>query len=155
MTEACAKLCCRMRGELSLFRYLDERGVVDLARYFQTQEFDAGAIVWREGDGCAYVGFVAEGEMEYHKGTEFAGRSVVVAVHGRGAVVGELCVLDNEARAVTATARTRLTLVVLPREALDRLLEEYPELGVNFLKGILLAVSIRLRKTYERLAAVF
>jgi len=155
MTDTCAKLCCRMRGELSLFQYLDERGVVDLAQYFETQQFDEGEIVWREGDACAYVGFIADGELEYRKGTEFEGRNFVVAVFGRGAVVGELCVLDNEARAVTATARTRLTLVLLARPALDRLLDEHPEHGINLLKGMLLAVSIRLRKSYERLATVF
>jgi len=155
MTAACAKLCCRMRGELSLFRFLDERGVVDLAEYFRMRQFEQGETVWREGDECGWFGFVAEGELELRKETEFEGRHIVVGIYGRGAVVGESCVLDQDPRSATATARSRLTLVELPRQALDRLLEEHPPLGINLLKGMLLAVSIRLRKSYERLATVF
>jgi hypothetical protein len=35
------------------------------------------------------------------------------------------------------------------------MLNECPELGVKFLKGLFLAVSIRLRKNFDRMASIF
>jgi CRP-like cAMP-binding protein len=82
-------------------------------------------------------------------------RQLTVRVYSEGTVVGERCIVDNKPRAVTAVAREESCLAVLAREDLDRLIEERPSLAAHLLKGILLRVSIRLRKSFDRLAGVF
>jgi len=43
----------------------------------------------------------------------------------------------------------------LNRESFDRLIESHPRLGVKLLKSMFMAVSMRLQKSFDRLAAVF
>jgi CRP/FNR family cyclic AMP-dependent transcriptional regulator len=75
--------------------------------------------------------------------------------YNRGAVVGALCILDSSPRAITAMALEDVTLLVITPGNFEKLIAEKPELGIRILKGMLLSVSIRLRKSFERLAKFF
>jgi hypothetical protein len=44
---------------------------------------------------------------------------------------------------------------MLTRSSYERLIEAHPVLGVKLLEGMLLTVATRLRKSFERLAAIF
>jgi CRP-like cAMP-binding protein len=70
-------------------------------------------------------------------------------------VVGELCILDLKPRSVTVVALEDSVIGVLPHERFAALLDDHPKIGVRLLKGMLLRVSIRLRKSFDRLADVF
>lgn len=148
-------LCLNMRKELSLFNFLSKDDVVDLACYFELKKATAGEVLWREEDVCDYVGFIASGRLEIKKETEFKGKQVMLGVYSKGAIVGELCILDGHPRVVTAVALEDVTLVLLTRENFEKLLEEHPALGIKFLKGMLLSMSLRLRKSFDRLVATF
>jgi CRP-like cAMP-binding protein len=155
MTERQAEICKRLRGELTSFRFLHGEDVSVIAPFFTCRQARAGEILWREGDPCEHVAFIIEGQVDIKKETEFEGKQVIVGVYGKGSIVGELGLLDGKPRAVTAVALTDTDLLLLTRQNLDRLLELYPELGIKLLKGMLLAVSIRLRKSFDRLASIF
>jgi len=147
--------CRQMKEELGLFHYLDEEEVDRIGCYFERKVVAANEVLWREGDPCDYIAFIIAGRIEVKKETEFPGKQVIVGLYGPGSIAGELCIIDGEPRAVTAVAREPTTLVTLARTELDRLLDEHPRVGGHFLKGILLRVSIRLRKSFARLAEVF
>ena len=53
------------------------------------------------------------------------------------------------------TALEPSELVLLYRDALDNLLQQYPQAGIAFLKGVNRILSIRLRKAVDRIAEVF
>jgi len=149
------RLCGRMRRELSCFSFLEEAALDEIARYFECRQVNAGETLWREGDACSFVAFVIQGRLEVKKQTEFAGKEVVVGVYGRGTVVGEICFFDGSRRAETAQALEHLDLILLTRASYESLVEAHPVLGVRLLEGMLLTVSTRLRKSFERLAAIF
>jgi CRP/FNR family cyclic AMP-dependent transcriptional regulator len=151
----CEETCLKMRKEILLFRYFGESELAEAACYFSFRRVNAGDALWNEGDSCDYIAFIASGEVETKKETEFEGRHVMVGTFGKGAVIGVLCVLDNAPRAVTAVAREDTVLVVLTRENIDKLIREHPSLGIELLKGMLLAVSVRLRKSFDRLTTMF
>ncbi len=155
MVEVSDKLCLFMKDELSLFPFLDEGDLSEIPCFFELMVFPEGKTVCEEGQMCDYVAFITAGKLEIRKETEFKGKEVVLGVYSRGTVMGELCILDNHPRAITAVALEDTTLVALSRENFNRLITEYPEIGAKFLKGLLLAVSIRLRKSYDRLASIF
>ncbi|NIS73824.1 MAG: cyclic nucleotide-binding domain-containing protein [Deltaproteobacteria bacterium] len=155
VNEVSADLCLWMKKELSLFPYFKEEDLADLPCFFDLVKVSAGETVCKEGDLCDFVAFIISGRLEITKETEFPGKHVVIGVYSSGSVMGELCLLDNHPRAVTAVALEDTTLVTLSRENFNLMLEAFPESGVKFLKGMLLAVSIRLRKSYDRLAAIF
>lgn len=155
MSEKQAEVCARLRAELASFRFLQGTDSSVIAPFFLCRQARAGEILWREGDPCDYVAFIIEGKVDVKKETEFEGKQVIVGVYGKGAIVGELCLLDGSPRAVTAVALTDTDLLLLTRANLERLLELHPQLGIKLLKGMLLAVSIRLRKSFDRLASIF
>jgi CRP-like cAMP-binding protein len=149
------RLCGRMKRELSSFSFLEEADLDEMAGFFECRQVQAGETLWREGDACSFVAFVIQGRLEVKKQTEFAGKEVVVGVYGRGAVVGEICFFDGSRRAETAQALEHVDLILLTRDSYERLVEAHPVLGVRLLEGMLLTVSTRLRKSFERLAAIF
>jgi len=144
-----------MINEHSVFSFLCEENLAELSGYFQVRNVNAGEILWEEGDPCDYVAIVSSGRVEVKKKTEFEGKYVVVGIYNRGAVVGALCFLNSSPRAITAVALDEVSLMVITPENFQKLITEKPELGVRILKGMLLSVSIRLRKSYERLAKFF
>lgn len=155
MKEVPGDICSRMRQDLRCFRFLDGPDLSRVADYFSCRRVAAGEVLWREGDADAGEVFILRGRLEAKKQTEFAGKEVVVGVFSAGSLVGELNFLDGRPRAVTVVALEDADLLLLSRESFERLLREHPEQGLALLKGMLLAVSIRLRKAYERLAAIF
>ena len=155
MNEVQGEVCSRMRADLRFFRFLDGRALSALADFFSCRKVSAGEILWQEGEADDYEVFIISGRLEAKKQTEFAGKEVVVGVFSAGTIVGELSFLDQRPRAVSVVALEDSELLLLSRENFERLLAEHPEQGVALLKGMLLAVSTRLRKAYERLAAIF
>jgi len=149
------EVCARMRRELRFFHFLAEDDLVDVAAYFNCRQLKTGEVLWREGDAGDEEAFIVGGRVEVKKETEFAGKQVVIGVYSVGTIVGELSILDGRPRAVTAVALQDTDLLLLSRESFDRLLAEHPERGVKLLKGMLLAVSTRLRKAFDRLASIF
>ncbi|MEW6601269.1 MAG: cyclic nucleotide-binding domain-containing protein [Nitrospirota bacterium] len=155
MTDQLNKLRECMINEHSVFSFLCEENLSELAGYFQTKTIKAGELIWEEGGPCDYAGIIISGRVEIKKKTEFEGKYVVVGIYNRGAAVGVLCFLNSSARAVTAVALEDVTLMVITPDNFDKLLTTKPDLGIRILKGMLLSVSIRLKKSYERLAKFF
>lgn len=153
--QSCEDYCRKARHELSLFRFLSETDTVTLACYFDCLSVRQGEFLFQEGDACTYLAFVAKGRLQLKKATDIPGKDVIVGIYGKSAVVGELCMFDDNLRAVSAVAMEDTTLVRLGRENLDRLVDDHPRLGAELLKGVLLAISLRLRSSFERLSVVF
>jgi len=155
MIQVQAERCALLKQQLRCFHFLAAEDLPELADYFTCAMVAAGDTLWREGEAGDFEAFIVEGKVEISKETEFPGRQVVVGVYSPGAIVGELCIMEERPRAVTAIALEETSLLLLPRERLETLLAVNPALGVKLLKGMLLAVSIRLRKSFDRLAAIF
>lgn len=155
ITIAAEEVCARMKKELHYFRFLLEEDVPLLARYLECRELAPEETLWLEGGECGYMVFIISGNLEIRKNTEFAGRQMIVGIYGRGSIAGELCLLDSSPRVVTAVACDEVELLIFKRPDFDRFLAEHPESGVRLLKGMLMTVSTRLKKSFERLAAIF
>lgn len=150
-----AELCAVLKDQLSLFYFLEEGDLEDVACYFRPLEAKVGEVVWREGDPCEYVAFIVSGKLEIKKDTEFADKQVVLGVYGPGAIAGEVCFADHQPRAVSGIALEDTSMIIITRESLEKMISARPELGVKFLRGLLMAVSRRLRKSFDRIAEVF
>ena len=148
-------ICEGLWNQLSLFRFLEHNELCPVASRFCLKKFAAGETLWREDDPADYAAILVEGKVEIRKGMEFKDSHIVLAVFDPGSLVGELSLLDDEPRAVTAVALEDVTLLALSGKALEALIADHPGLGNRLLKGMLLTVSIRLRRAYERLAALF
>lgn len=83
------------------------------------------------------------------------GNQLIIAILTRGALVGELSIFDEHKRSATVEAVEETSILILRNDAFDALLRDYPEIGIRILKGFIRILSLRLRKTTERLTTIF
>jgi CRP-like cAMP-binding protein len=148
-------LCERMKRELHCFSFLSEVELEQINPYFNCCMVPARKDLWRSGDVDGYLAFIISGRVEIKVDTEFPGKQVVVGVFSRGAVIGTGSVLGHQPRSTTARILEDAGLILLSRENFEKLLADYPPVGINLLKGVLLSESQRLNKAYARLASLF
>jgi len=75
----------------------------------------------------------------------------MIAVVEAGKTLGEMSMIDGEARFATCVAAEPTVVAVLDRENLARIIVEQPMLGAKILMELVLMLSQRLRSTSARL----
>lgn len=145
---------CRFKDEIP-FSFLSEEDFEKIGCFFESVTYPAQTLIFQEGDPAEFIGFVLSGKLEVKKQTEFKGNQIIIAILTRGALVGELSIFDEHKRSATVEAIEETTILLLRNDAFNVLLSEYPEIGIKILKGFIRTLSLRLRKTTERLATIF
>ncbi len=153
--ETIDTLCNRMKESFNFFKTLSDDEMEKFLSFCENIQVDAGEILWSEGDSDNYAAFVISGKLGIKKKTEFEGKYMVVGTFGKGTVTGELCLLTDYARSVTAVVLEPADIVVLTSRDFERLMTERPMLGLKLLKHIFLVVSRRLDLSFDRIARIF
>ena len=117
---------------------LDQLAAID--RLMVTRHYVKGETIFRKGDAGAELYVVLEGEIRIH--LDAAGRELTLARHGTGTVVGEMSVFDEQPRSASAQATVDTTVRVLRRDRLHAIVNEHPEVLLEFVKNL----SHRLRE---------
>jgi CRP-like cAMP-binding protein len=149
------KLIHHLKNELPICALLDDHEIQKVIPCFELVKYPAGTTIFLEGDPGDFMGFVVSGKIEVKKHTEFKGKQIVLAILGKGSFVGEISTFDHSPRSTTVMALTDSELIILKRETLDSIMQQHPQTGIKILQGIIRILSIRLRKTTERLTKVF
>lgn len=151
MNDVLKDLRTSMKGEKSVFNFLSDEDIKNLSAFFESKNIPAGETLWKEEDPCDYIAFIVSGRVEIKKETEYKGKNVIVGIYSNGA----LCILDDSLKKVTAVALEDVSLAIITQKNLDKLIATNPRLGAKLLKGMLLTVSDRLRKSFDRLTVFF
>lgn len=135
---------------------LADLSLVDAARvvaYMKPKRFKAGTIVIQEGEARYndYMLLLLSGDIAVENELPGAGDSMVVTIIGPGSLLGEMGVIDGSPRSATCTANTDITVGILTRTALMRLLRDEPGVGARLLLAITKRMSDRLRETTRKL----
>jgi len=138
-------------GEKSVFNFLSDDDLKNLAAFFVSKNVPEGEALWKEEDPFDYIAFIISGRVEIKKETEFGDMNVIMGIYSKGA----LCILDDSLRKVTAVSLEDVSLAIITQKNLDKLIAANPALGAKLLKGMLLTVSDRLRKSFDRLTVFF
>ncbi len=95
------------------------------------QNFAADSVIFRPGSPgkCAYL--IKEGEIELLREG-----NVRVAKMGPGEVFGEMSLIEERPRSMTAKALTRVKLTALAREEFEKLLTADPDMFRMYLKAL-------------------
>lgn len=156
MEQLSDKIRLWFKKDLPIFHYITRSDIKRLPpSLFEQVNVYKGETVCVEGKICDFVALIISGKLEIRKKTEFEGRQVVIGILSEGSVVGEIWILGEYPGPVTAVAAEDSTLLMMSRENFNSLIEQDPVVGVKLLKGLLLTTSIRLRKSYDRMAALF
>jgi CRP-like cAMP-binding protein len=121
-----------------------------LAHFMDVYRAEPGVEIIREGDGGDFMLMVVEGKVEVHKRDRW-NTPQLLAVVDAGRTLGEMSMIDGEARFATCIAVEPALIAVLDRENLARIIVEQPLLGAKILMELVLMLSQRLRATSQRL----
>lgn len=117
---------------LPLFSSLGKEALHALLAAFETVTVPAGHAVIREGEEEAAAYIVARGELEVsRRSAEENGKPLVLARLASGAFFGEMALLSQLPGAASVTATRPSILLVARREALEEVVERYPEVAVE------------------------
>ncbi|MEW6418193.1 MAG: cyclic nucleotide-binding domain-containing protein [Nitrospirota bacterium] len=143
-----------LKEEIVFFLF-EEKELEEIIPFFELRHFPANNVVFREGEVGDFICFILSGKLEVKKETEFKGNQIILAILGKGSLVGELSLFDKYYRSATVEAVEDSLLLMLKNSALDALIEQYPKAGIKLLKGFIRVLSLRLRKVTERLTTIF
>jgi CRP/FNR family cyclic AMP-dependent transcriptional regulator len=121
-----------------------------LVHFMDMYRAAAGVEIINEGAGGDFMMMLVEGKVEVRKRDRWNTPQVIATVEA-GKTLGEMSMIDGEARFATCVAIEPAILAVLDRESLARIIVEQPMLGAKILMQLVLILSQRLRATSERL----
>jgi CRP/FNR family transcriptional regulator, cyclic AMP receptor protein len=130
-----------------VFAGLSEEDLEAIAEVSVSRRYDAGEVVFREGDGgdtCYIVRSGLARAVRQHSD----GRSITLSHFGPGDIFGELAMFDEEPRSATVDVIDEVEVVAIPGRDMQRLMREHSEIAVK----LNAALAQRLRATNERLA---
>jgi CRP-like cAMP-binding protein len=139
-----------MLAEIDFLRGLAPDYLHHIARLGRLQEYDAGAVLFREGEACASVFLVTQGEVSLE--IEVPGRgSRPIRTAGPGELVGWSPVIGLGAMTATAQAVSRCRLIALDASSLLALCRHHPDFGMEFIRRTAVVLARRLHETRLRL----
>lgn len=135
---------------IPIFADLDPAELNTVSGHMHVSRFEAGDLVFSEGDPGDEVCFVVDGTLDVLKSYE-GKLEKKIAVKAPGGSIGEMAVIGNFSRTATVKSRTDATLLTLPRRRFDQICEEHPKIGVKILRSIAQMLSLHLRDTSQEL----
>jgi len=121
-----------------------------LTHFMEMYKAGPGVEIIREGEAGDFMLMLVEGKVDVLK-RDKRNTPQLIATVDAGKTLGEMSMIDGEARFATCVAMEPVVLAVLDREALARIIVEQPMLGAKILMELVLMLSQRLRATSQRL----
>jgi serine/threonine protein phosphatase PrpC len=131
---------------MPLFAHCTERELRAVAGATRPRRFEAGVVLFNEGDTGEELYLVISGKVRIER------KGQVLILLGPGSNFGEMAMLDEKTRSATAVSTEDCELMVIHRDAFFNLLKGNPMLAMKILWNMLLGLSVRLRTTSTKLA---
>ena len=130
---------------LELFRDFSYPELNTMGHFLHRTSRKAGEVVFSEGDPGSYMLILVEGRLSIFKGGEHG--TQLLSHEGRGRIVGEMALLDQERRSATCVAETDCMMMTLDADGMHRMSAERPLLAYRFMHNLARLLSRRLRRT--------
>src|SRR3954447_23825609 len=121
-----------------------------LAPFMHVYRAEPGIEIINEGDGGDFMMMIVEGRVEVRKRDRWNTPQRLATIEA-GRTLGEMSMIDGQARFATCVSVESALIAVLDRESLARIIVEQPLLGAKILMELVLMLSQRLRATSQRL----
>jgi CRP/FNR family transcriptional regulator len=133
--------------QVALFATLADEDLVPVAELAVPRRFEAGEVVFREGDASDTCYVIRSGHaravIEHQDG-----RSITLARFGPGEIFGELAMLGEEPRSATVETLEETEAIAILGPDMRRLLREHPDISIK----LIAALGQRLREANDRLS---
>ncbi len=98
------------------------------------RDYQAGAVLFEEGQPGDYMYVVQEGEVEIRRQVGETER--VLAVLPAGEFFGEMAILNGRPRSATAVCRTHCRLLTIEGKTFEAMLRARPEIALRIIKSL-------------------
>jgi CRP/FNR family transcriptional regulator, cyclic AMP receptor protein len=129
-----------------MFKDFEWSQIEALSAYIQLYRAAPGAVLFSEGDQGDFMCVVLQGRLDIRKKDAQQEDKTVAAVNA-GRSLGEMAMVDSEARSATAVVIEPAVLAVLTRASFAAITRDKPALAVSLLLKIAQLISQRLRLT--------
>jgi CRP/FNR family cyclic AMP-dependent transcriptional regulator len=146
MSEGSEETVALLR-RVPVFSTLSSAELEQVAKVAMQRRFDAGEVVFKEGDEGSTCYIVRSGRARAIR-EHPDGRSITLAHFEPGDIFGEMAMLDGERRSATVQTTEATEAIAILSTDMHRLLREHPDISVK----LIAALGQRLRDTNERLA---
>jgi CRP-like cAMP-binding protein len=145
--------------DIPLFADLSQAEIVNVASVCRLVEGPAGERLLWEGEPVNKLYVLQYGDASVLKADD-AGQQIVISSVGKGAVVGEMSLLDHSSASATVVCSAPpesshlgcMLSAILDRAAFLQVMEDYPALGFKVCRKFARITSLRLRMASGQLA---
>lgn len=130
-----------------MFQIVEER--------LQFKELTSDEILFHEGEHGDYLAFVLLGGLDILKksvNTDNQEQFIKVGHISCGDSVGEMAIIDTLSRSATVRATSLTALVTLSKNDFEQILNDYPRVGIEILRGMSMLLSLKLRRASENMS---
>jgi CRP-like cAMP-binding protein len=145
--ETREQLATDLLARVPVFEALGPRELDRVAAVAVPRSFEAGQVIFREGDASDTCYVVRRGHARAIR-AHGDGRTLTLAHFGPGDIFGELAMFDDERRSATVETLDSVEAVAILGADMRRLLREHPDIAVK----LVIALGRRLRAANERIA---
>ena len=148
-----AGLAARLLIAPTALMQLTPQEAMIVVSYMSPLKIPQGTRFIKEGDktDTAYMVLLLEGEVTVENITVSRSEPVTVTVLSPGSLIGEMGLVDGEARLASCTATTAVRCANLTRAALEKLTADDPATAAKLILAIALRIAERLRDTTGKL----
>ena len=118
-----------------IFSSLSEPEFAFLAIHLVQRRFQAGELIFSEGDPCSGLYIVQSGNVRIFK-SSVGGREQVLAIDGPGSSIAELPVFDGGSYPASAQAVNDCNLLFVSRQDFQSLCLQYPQVALKVLRVV-------------------
>src|SRR5215813_1009675 len=115
---------------LPLFNDLTETELAVIAAGVGRLQFDAGSVIFQEGEICRELLIVEEGEVKLIKSAS-NGRQQLLSIERKGSSLAEVAVFDGGRYPATAEAASSTSLLRLSSDSFRKLCVSNPEMALK------------------------
>lgn len=148
-----AELAARLLIAPTALMQLTREEALTVVSYMTPRKIAEGTTFIKQGDesDTGYMMLLLEGEVTVENIVVSRRTPVTVTVLGPGSLMGEMGLVDGQARQASCTATTASRCAVLTRAALEKLGEDDPQTATKLMFAVSLRIAERLRETSEKL----
>jgi CRP-like cAMP-binding protein len=148
-----AGLAARLLIAQTALMQLSYDDALKVVSYMRPMKIPMGTMFIREGDetDTGYMLLLLEGEVTVENIVVSRRTPVTVTVLGPGSLIGEMGLVDGQARQASCTASIDTRCAVLSRAALKKLSEEDPSTAAKLMLAVSMRIAERLRDTADKL----
>ncbi len=147
MAQVRSEEVVELLARVPVFSTLVPADLQQIAQLAVPRRFEAGQVVFREGDSSdtCYVVRRGHARATRHHGD---GRTITLARFGPGDIFGELAMFEDERRSATVEAIEPTDVVAVLGPDMRALMTEHPQISTR----LVIALAKRLRESNERLS---